>query len=1016
MSKHPNFPEFFRALWDKEPFPWQAMLAERVTARPWPDAIDLPTAAGKTVCLDIAVWALAVQAHEPLGRRSAPRRIWFVVDRRIVVDEAFERARWLADKLAQALSACDPASPIYAVAERLLKLRGLPSRQRPLAVARLRGGTLLDDSWARVPSQPAIICSTADQIGSALLFRPYRHGILSAPVYAGLAANDSLILLDEAHCAVPFLQTLRAVRRFRGDRWSEQPNPTPFQVAVLSATPPTAVDDEPTEIFPTASERDLALDHPVLHARLKTSKPATLELVPDEEALAQRLAEAAADFVRHGKRRVGVIVNRVGRAQQVVQKLEQLATPAESAERYFDVHLLTGRIRPFERDLLIAPGKDLHRWFRANQPEEPPRPQILVATQCLEVGADFSFDALVTECASLDALRQRFGRLARLGLDQGQDAPAIILTAKSCLQESGEDRDPVYGQALKNTWDFLDRIATPIEPAPTDQPATGKRRRKSAQAPQRRIVDFGVKALDRQLPSGDELLKRLAPTSDAPVLLPAHLDLLCQTAPAPHPEPDLTPFLHGKGRGQPEVNVVWRCDLDPRRAEDWPEIVSLTRPVAGEMLPVPLFRLRQWLRDHTSADSTGDVEGSAPEADTAAGGGSATPFLLWRGRDRSEVLTDPARIPPGAVVVLPVPAEPADAEALGQALREQGFGTERLDFWELAWRAAGRPPALRVQRAVLARWLPACPPLADLLALAERDDWTIAELRDALAAVRDWTPQDGASSPLDPWLRDLFAAVAQVRKRDVAVHPGGGLVLRAPAAAPEEEPDLFADQDDAWSEASEEILLADHTAQVEDTVAVLAQSCLDTNAASLLQTAARWHDTGKLDPRFQAFLRAGLPDFDQPRAKSPDLPRSSQAARRLREAAGLPENFRHEMLSLQLAERSAPSGLTPEDRELFLHLIASHHGYARPFAPVCEDPEPPAVEGQLGNTPVSLNADHRRTLTAPHRLDSGVSDRFWRLVRRFGWWGLAYREALLRLADWYASRHPRPNTTTQQQS
>jgi hypothetical protein len=61
------------------------------------------------------VYALAAQASDP-NRRNA-RRIWFVVDRRIVVDEAFERA----ERIANALE--NPTSPaIRAVAERLLDM------------------------------------------------------------------------------------------------------------------------------------------------------------------------------------------------------------------------------------------------------------------------------------------------------------------------------------------------------------------------------------------------------------------------------------------------------------------------------------------------------------------------------------------------------------------------------------------------------------------------------------------------------------------------------------------------------------------------------------------------------------------------------------------------------------------------------------------------------------------------------------------------------------------------------
>ena len=107
----------------------------------------------------------------------------------------------------------------------------------------------------------------------------------------------------------------------------------------------------------------------------------------------------------------------------------------------------------------------------------------------------------------------------------------------------------------------------------------------------------------------------LAPSPDAPILLPAHLDLLCQTAPRPHPDPDIGIFLHGKGRTAAEVRVAFRCDFDPERPRDWPEIPSLCPPLAGEMFSVPLHRFCKWLETRT-ADTSGDVEGERAETES----------------------------------------------------------------------------------------------------------------------------------------------------------------------------------------------------------------------------------------------------------------------------------------------------------------------------------------------------------------------------------------------------------------
>ena len=87
-----DFDAFFFACHGKTPLPWQSRLAQQLCATHiWPDLIDLPTASGKTACMDIALFHLAVCAARGMVSKAA-RRIAFVVDRRIIVDAAAERA------------------------------------------------------------------------------------------------------------------------------------------------------------------------------------------------------------------------------------------------------------------------------------------------------------------------------------------------------------------------------------------------------------------------------------------------------------------------------------------------------------------------------------------------------------------------------------------------------------------------------------------------------------------------------------------------------------------------------------------------------------------------------------------------------------------------------------------------------------------------------------------------------------------------------------------------------------
>lgn len=936
-----EFDNWFRELNGDAPFPWQRRLFSDWLCPPdpddarWPRLLQLPTASGKTAVMDLAVLALAA------GSACARRRIIFVVDRRVVVDEAARRAHAIADRLRDAATRHD--DPLNPVASALLSLGG----ESPLAVATLRGGIVPDDGWARTPAQPAVILSTVDQTGSRLLFRAYGgHGPRSWPIHAGLVGRDALVIVDEAHCAVPFCQTIGSI----ADRWQRMAQHeigAGIQLVQMSATP--------------GGRADFVLDEvdradTTLRRRLTAAKPAALIEVPDKtknhrQSLVRdtvKRARESLDSMTDGV--VGIIVNRVADAREIFNRLE-LGTDRKL--------LLTGRVRGWERDRLIA------EWLpriRAGHRADVAGPVAVVSTQCIEVGANLDFDVLLTEIAPLDALRQRFGRLNRLGLRA--DAAACVLAATAqILSKDGAALapDPVYGSALANTWAWL-----------WAESDAGQRH-----------VDFGIDALDSILPDSDALAPICQETKSAYALLPAHLDLLAQTSPPPAADPEIAAFLHGTVDVPADITVVWRSDLDANDPRAWVDRVAVQPPTPGEGCPVPAWEVQRWLARNggASLDATASDLESAPSLAPDDAGGQTV--LRWLGSDESEV-TRAARVRRGDTIV--IPSAYGGCDAYGFAPNSQ---VPVMDIGDAVALAAGRRPVIRLGSLAQSLAEGTWPDGPGLVAAASA--W--CEGDDDAAPIQDTLNHMANASEAPAWLRAASRALAADRRRAV-IDAAGAFALAGRRASGEDSSSA-----DDRSSHGVEVTLADHSAGVRN---LARRFALDSGASEALADdigLAGWlHDVGKADPRFQAWLRDGDPIAvamaDSLLAKSGRTPRDRGAISRARARSGYPLGARHELQSLDLVQAEQDLLAGAHDPDLVLFLIASHHGYARPFAPVAFDPDTVDVELAHGDVQMTGTSGH-----GLHRLDAGVPERFWRLVRRYGWWGLAWTEAILRLAD-----------------
>ena len=186
------------------------------------------------------------------------------------------------------------------------------------------------------------------------------------------------------------------------------------------------------------------------------------------------------------------------------------------------------------------------------------------------------------------------------------------------------------------------------------------------------------------------------------------------------------------------------------------------------------------------------------------------------------------------------------------------------------------------------------------------------------------------------------------------------------------------DSRDAPGKVSSDIpLVTEHCNDVAQLARAMAESFgLPKSLQEACEIAGKYHDVGKEEDRWQ--IAAGhdpqIPGF-RPKAKPP-----AGGAVDWRKLDG----YRHECGSLTKATE-IDEITSREECDLILHLIATHHGWARPhftewaFGPFAYDP----------NT---------------KRIAREAVWRYARLQERFGYWRLAWLESLLRCADGIASK------------
>ena len=747
------------------------------------------------------------------------------------------------------------------------------SRDSALRISTLRGRYADNREWLEDPAAPAIIVGTVDMIGSRLLFEGYGVSRGMRPYHAGLLGTDALVVLDESHLVPPFERLLERIARDRdedndlGPQEEKDRDLIPcFRLLPLSATGRDWGDD----VF-RLTEKDR--EDPVVKQRLGAKKRLVFKPVGDKK-LEERLAEEAWTLSGEGNAPVRVLVycnsrDVAEKTKKAIEKLKEYNKNEMESARIppENVQLFVGARRVKEREDAKKKLEELG-FFSGN--DAPDKPAFVIATSAGEVGVDLDADHMVMDLVPFERMVQRLGRVNRLGGERRKAHIVVIEEPDKSLPDDLKER------AQKTT--ALLRKFLPQED-------------KAFQAGSGALIQL-KEALENK---GCEQCIRDASSPDPlyPALTRPLLDAWSMTNLKEHTgQPEVQPWLRGWIDDPPQTTLVWRKFLPVRvqggaaNEREVADFFAVAPPHLTEVIEVPTSKVHEWL--FKRAKNLDEAAGKAGAKDLSDSAGNTD-------------AADPAPLNEQRIVAIGLGRSGEDAELF--TLDGLITAAKSKNDKETLKRSIGnRTMILDARMGGLSDDGLFDPQKKEDAWTPDNDDaWeTVIGFR-----VRSITPD--AESPDAGWHKPHLFDL----RRDGEGRPLRQLRVEKyrDATATEEERSLSPKQAQKLEEHQE---LAARKA--EKLVGLLE---LPDNIGKAIVLAAQLHDEGKRADNWQRAFSAGADDV-YAKTKGPFL-RSVLAG------------YRHEFGSLTHVERNDAFEALPNDlRDLVLHLVAAHHGRARP--------------------------------------------------------------------------------------